>query len=82
MKSWPKVLAFLTSFTIIANLWVGHNVLFQHLRRPDGGLIWLALLQLLCLAFIPLPTSVIGTHFADPVAQKFYFATLLVSGMV
>jgi len=82
LESWPKVLAFLTSFAIIANFWVGHNVLFQHLRRLDGGLMWLALLQLLCIAFIPFPTSVIGTHIADPVAQQFYFATLLVSGLV
>ena len=61
LESWPKVLAFLTSFTVIANFWVGHNVLFQHVRRLDGGLMWLALLQLLCIAFIPFPTSVIGT---------------------
>ena len=82
VETWPKVLAFLTSFTIIANFWVGHNVFFQHLRRFDGGLMWLALLQLLCIAFIPFPTSVIGTHIADPVAQQFYFATLLVAGLV
>jgi TMEM175 potassium channel family protein len=44
--------------------------------------MWLALLQLLCVAFIPFPTSVIGSHISDPVAQQFYFATLLVSGLV
>lgn len=66
----------------VANFWVGHNALFQHLRRFDGGLMWLALLQLLCIAFIPFPTSVIGTHIADPVAQQFYFATLLFTGLV
>ena len=82
LGSWPKVLAFLTSFTIIANFWVGHNALFQHVRRFDGGLMWLALLQLLCVAFIPFPTSVIGEHIAAPVAQQFYFATLLVTGLV
>jgi uncharacterized membrane protein len=79
---WPKVLAFLTSFTVIANFWVGHNVLSQHVRRFDGGLMWLALLQLLCVAFIPFPTSVIGGHISDPVAQQFYFVTLLVTGLV
>jgi len=82
LESWPKVLAFLTSFTVIANFWVGHNVLFQHLRRFDGGLMWLALLQLLCVAFIPYPTSVIGGHIEDPVAQQFYFATLFLTGVV
>jgi uncharacterized membrane protein len=79
---WPKVLAFLTSFTVIANFWVGHNVLFQHVRRFDGGVMWLALLQLLCVAFILSPTSVIGGHLGDPVAQQFYFATLLLTGLV
>ena len=82
LESWPKVLAFLVSFTIIANFWVGHNALFQHVRRFDGGLMWLALLQLLCVAFIPFPTSVIGGHIGDPVAQQFYFATLLLTGLV
>jgi uncharacterized membrane protein len=79
---WPKVLAFLTSFTVIANFWVRHNALFRHLRRFDGGLMWLALLQLMCVAFIPFPTSVIGTHVGDAVAQQFYFATLLLTGLV
>ena len=82
LESWPKVLAFLTSFTVIANFWVGHNVLFQHVRRFDGGIMWLALLQLLCVAFIPFPTSVIGSHISDPVAQQFYFSTPLVAGLV
>jgi uncharacterized membrane protein len=61
---------------------VGRNVLFQHVRRFDGGMMWLALLQLLCVAFIPFPTSVIGSHISDPVAQQFYFSTLLVTGLV
>jgi len=44
--------------------------------------MWLALLQLMCVAFIPFPTSVIGGYLSDPVAQQFYFATLLVTGLV
>jgi uncharacterized membrane protein len=82
LESWPRVLAFLTSFLFIANFWAGHNILFNHVRRFDGGLMWLALLQLLCIAFLPFPTSVIGGHVSDPVAQQFYFGSLLVTGLV
>ena len=82
LESWPRVLAFVTSFVLIANFWVGHNILFYHLRRFDGGLMWLTLLQLLCVAFLPFPTSVIGEHVSDPVAQQFYFGTLLLSGLL
>ena len=82
LESWPRVLAFLTSFVFIANFWVGHNMLFYQVRRFDGGLMWLALLQLLCIAFLPFPTSVVGEHISDPVAQQFYLASLLVTGLV
>ena len=81
LESWPRVLAFLTSFLFIANFWAAPNVLFHHVRRFDGGLMWLALLQLLCVAFLPFPTSVVGEHASDPVAQQFYFGSLLVTGL-
>ena len=60
---------------------VGHNMLFHQIRRFDGGLMWLALLQLLCIAFLPFPTSVVGEHVSDPVAQQFYLGSLLVTGL-
>ena len=82
LESWPRVLAFLTSFLFIANFWAGHNILFHHVRRFDGGLMWLALFQLLCVAFLPFPTSVVGEHVSDPVAQQLYFGSLLVTGLV
>jgi uncharacterized membrane protein len=82
LESWPRVLAFLTSFLFIANFWAGHNIIFHQVRRFDGALMWLALLQLLCIAFLPFPTSVVGEHVSDPVAQQFYFSSLLVTGLV
>ena len=81
IESWPRVLAFLTSFLFAANFWVGHNMLFHRVRRFDGALMWLALAQLLCIAFLPFPTSVIGEHVSDPVAQQFYLGSLLVTGL-
>jgi uncharacterized membrane protein len=44
--------------------------------------MWLALFQLLCVAFLPFPTSVVGEHVSDPVAQQLYFGSLLVTGLV
>ena len=82
LESWPRALAFITSFLFIANFWVGHNMLLHLVRRFDGGLMWLALGQLSCIAFLPFPTSVIGEHVSDPVAQQFYLGSLLVSGLM
>ena len=82
LGSWPRALAFLTSFLFIANFWVGHSMLFHLVRRFDGGLMWLVLAQLLCIAFLPFPTSVLGEHVSDPVAQQFYLVSLLVNGLM
>ena len=81
IASWPKVLAFLTSFTLIAIFWHGGHRAFHYLRRYDGPLDWLSLLQLLCIAFIPFPTAIVGEHVSDPVAQEFYFGAILVTGL-
>jgi uncharacterized membrane protein len=81
LEEWPRVLGFLTSFTFIANYWVGQLMIFQHVRRFDGRLMWLTLLQLLCVAFIPFPTSVIADHVSAPVAQQFYYGTLVLTGL-
>jgi uncharacterized membrane protein len=79
---WPEVLAFVTSFTFIANFWVGHTMQFDFVRRFDGGLMWLALLQMMFVAFMPFPTSVVSKHTSDPVANLFYFGTIFLALVV
>jgi TMEM175 potassium channel family protein len=79
---WPEVLAFVTSFTFIANFWVGHTMQFDFVRRFDGGLVWLALLQMMFVAFMPFPTSVVSKHTSDPVANLFYFGTIFLALVV
>jgi|SRR5215213_5577711 len=71
LDSWPKILSFLTSFTLIAIFWQGNNRSFHYVRRFDGRFAWLVFLQLLCIAFMPFPTTVLGEHVSDPVAQEF-----------
>jgi uncharacterized membrane protein len=59
---WPKLLSYLTSFTMIAVFWQAHHRLFLQVRRFDGVLLWLVFLQLASIAFLPFPTAVVGTH--------------------
>src|SRR5918998_2651182 len=60
LESWPRVLAFLTSFLFIANFWVGHNMQFHMVRRFDGGLMWLVLAPLFLVGLLPFSPSVLG----------------------
>jgi uncharacterized membrane protein len=82
LESWPKVLGCANSFTAIAIFWQAHHRLFLEVQRFDGILLWFVFLQLGCIGFILYPTAVIDEHVGNPVAQQFYFGTLLVNGLV
>lgn len=57
---WPSLAAYVVSFSIIAIMWVNHHSIFAYFARVDRGLVYLNLLLLLTIAFIPYPTGVFG----------------------
>ncbi|MDQ3854893.1 MAG: TMEM175 family protein [Chloroflexota bacterium] len=82
LATWPQVYAFGQSFAILALFWVAHHRLFGYIRRSDGVLLWLNLMLLLTITFIPFPTSLAREHLQDPVAMAFYFGNLLATSLV
>ena len=78
----PAYFSFGVSFVVIAAFWVAHHRTFIQLHRHDTGLVWLNLLLLLCIVFIPFPTAVLGRYGDQTVAAVFYAATLAVTGVV
>jgi uncharacterized membrane protein len=82
VQTWPKLLSYLTSFTVIATFWQAHLRLFLQVRRFDGVFLWLVFLQLCTIAFLPFPTAVVGTHLGDSVAEEFYYGSLLLTSLV
>ena len=56
-EQWPRVLSFLVSFLVIGQFWIAHHHMFEHIRRYDQGLLWLNLVSLLTVSFMPFPTA-------------------------
>ena len=73
----PHYFAYVLSFAVIARFWIAHHTAFRYIRRYDDTLIWLNLLLLLLVAFLPFPTSVLGEHGDTPVGAAFYGAILV-----
>lgn len=69
---WPRYLAYLLSFLVISRFWVIHRQAFALIARDDPALIWLNLLLLLFIAFLPFPTAVIGAHNGSASAAVLY----------
>jgi uncharacterized membrane protein len=77
----PRYLSYAISFVVIASYWTSHQRIFRYLLRADSTLVWLNILLLLCIAFQPFPTSVLGAYGTTP-GVTFYAATLCVTGIL
>jgi len=74
-----EVFAYVLSFLVIGLYWVLHRHTFVHIRRHDTRLLWLNLLFLLAISFLPYPTSVL-TAFPNEFGVVFYAASQTVVG--
>ncbi len=67
---WPEYAAFAFSFLTIGVMWVNHHHLMHQLDRADRVLLFLNLLLLMGIVFIPFPTALIGEHIRDSGAKS------------
>ena len=77
---WPQYLAYVLSFVVIARFWVAHHQVFRLIARYDAVLMWLNLLLLMFVAFLPFPTAVLGKHSGSPAAAVLYAAAVVLAG--
>jgi uncharacterized membrane protein len=61
----PKFFSFVLTFATISNYWVGHMNYFRTIRDVNMGIIWLNILFLFLLCFLPFPTALLGNHITD-----------------
>ncbi len=62
LELWPKFAAYALSFIMLGILWSYHHIMFQHIRRVDGRVIWLNIFYLMFVALFPFSTAVIGEY--------------------
>jgi uncharacterized membrane protein len=63
-RRWPSLAAYVVSFAVIGIMWLNHHSVFSHFSRVDRGLVYLNLLLLMTVAFLPYPTGVLGQALA------------------
>jgi uncharacterized membrane protein len=60
LHHWPSYFAYAVSFLTIGIMWVNHHQLFKFVKATDRKLLFVNLGLLLCVAFVPFPTSVVA----------------------
>jgi uncharacterized membrane protein len=77
----PKFLGYLLSFFFVAVFWVNHHRFFRLVQRVDAGLLWLNILLLLALSFVPFPTGMIGEYPGNAAGLALFALVLMTAGL-
>jgi len=81
VNQWPAISSYILSFFIVGIYWRAHHRIFQYIEQYDTMLLRINIAQLLLVAFLPLPTSVIGSYPNLTVAVIFYALCVSITGL-
>ena len=79
---WPKLLSYMLSFVLVGIYWVAHHNTFHYIQRSDRNLLWLNILLMMCIVFLPFPTALLGQYPEQRVSIISYAGTLVITGLV
>jgi uncharacterized membrane protein len=54
---WPQYLANMISFLVIGFYWLSHHSIFNQIKRFDRTVVWLNIIFLIFLSFLPFPVD-------------------------
>jgi uncharacterized membrane protein len=76
------VFAYILSFLVIGSFWLAHWRRYHHIQRVDGRHAAINVVFLGAVAFIPFPTSVLGTAGDQRVPVAFYALCVSLGGLL
>jgi uncharacterized membrane protein len=78
----PNFVSFFISFVVIGRYWMAHHQFVSLLKAMDQPFIFLNLIYLAFIAFLPFPTALLGEYFENPLSVAIYATNIgIVSGM-
>jgi uncharacterized membrane protein len=69
-EEWPSFASFFVSFWVIGIIWVNHHGLIDHLKRINRPVLYLNLLVLMTVVFIPFSTALMADHLKSGADEK------------
>ncbi len=77
----PSILVYALSYEVIGIYWIAHHRMFRWINRYNYQLVRFNLLFLFFIAFLPVPTSVLGDYWNAPVTNVFYALSIGLVGI-
>ena len=63
---WPSYLAYVTTFLVIGIIWINHHHCVSLIHRVDRTFLFINLLLLLVVSFMPFPTKLVAQYLQKP----------------
>ena len=60
--SWTKYLSYVATFVMLGVYWINHHNQFHFIKRSDRLFLWINLLFLMSVAFVPFTSGLLGTY--------------------
>jgi uncharacterized membrane protein len=79
---WPNYVGYVLSFLVIAQYWMGYTDYFGDLRKVDNGFVWLTILLLLVVGFVPFVTAMLSRNGGWLSAALYALAMMLISTLL
>ena len=79
---WPQFAAFIVSFVIIGFFWIFHHMMFRVIRRYTIPFLWMNLMLLMCIVFIPFTAALFSEYPSTEVATMFYAGSWAVPSLI
>jgi uncharacterized membrane protein len=79
---WPKALSYMVTFVVLGVYWTGHQVQYLWIKRSDRIFLWINILFLMCVAFVPFSAALLGRYWQQQIAVVIYGLNLIVVGLV
>ncbi|MFT8396134.1 TMEM175 family protein [Propionibacterium sp.] len=76
------LIAFAISFVVIANFWLGHHRLYQHIAWEFPGLFWTNMAWLMTIVFLPVATAMTIRVTTDRLQYVVYIGTMILTCLV
>lgn len=77
---WPQYFANIISFLIIGYYWLNHHAIFGLLKKYDFTIVWLNIIFLIFISFLPFPIDLYGDYMTTPFIVAVYSASLALVG--
>lgn len=77
----PRIASYALSFFVIGAYWSAHQRLYHYIVRYDSRMIWLNLILLLFVVFIPFPTSLVADAGDTLSVIILYSLTITITGL-